>query len=155
MPSSHHFPPRVVQVRKNGLLVVAIGLQVVAPDEISTPTKAVRMRVGTEAGSSSSNKLRTINEKIVRMRGKGDGSIAYMYPSRRVPIGFGVSWNPVDGKDMLGCYKNHWLEEMHNIKGGWLLKGKDNKCSRTSSTRTSAAGSCSLRTSAAAGIGIE
>ncbi|GJV62050.1 hypothetical protein Tco_1468150, partial [Tanacetum coccineum] len=91
----------VVQVRKNGLLVVAIGLQVVAPDEISTPTKAVRMRVGTEAGSSSSNKLRTINEKIVSMRGK------------RVPIGFGVSWNPVDGKDMLGHLGSIWRKYIH------------------------------------------
>ncbi|GKD60234.1 hypothetical protein Tco_1297743 [Tanacetum coccineum] len=78
-----------------------------SPDE--TPTSGVwmkgvvvRMRgvgvrvrggsedVGSEVGSSSSNRrLKTINGKIVRMRGKGDGSRAYMYLGRRKPIGFG------------------------------------------------------------------
>ncbi|GJS06787.1 transposase, MuDR, MULE transposase domain protein [Tanacetum coccineum] len=58
--------------------------------------------VSYESGSSSSNRLRTINGKIVRMRGKGDGSRAYMYPGGRKPIGFGVSWDPVDGEAMLG-----------------------------------------------------
>ncbi|GJU40435.1 hypothetical protein Tco_1193392 [Tanacetum coccineum] len=58
--------------------------------------------VTCESGSSSSNRLWTINGKIVRMRGKGDGSSAYMYPGGRKPIGFGVSWDPIDGEAMLG-----------------------------------------------------
>ncbi|GJW37856.1 hypothetical protein Tco_0060776 [Tanacetum coccineum] len=75
----------------------------------SAQTSALRMRQGgvsmrgayvrkiggtkdvtCESRSSSSNRLRTINGKIVRMRGKGDGSRAYMYPGGRKPIGFGI-----------------------------------------------------------------
>ncbi|GJT89106.1 phospholipase-like protein [Tanacetum coccineum] len=58
--------------------------------------------VSNESGSSISNRLRTVNEKIVRSRGIGDGSRASMYPGRIKPIGFGVSWDPVDGEAMLG-----------------------------------------------------
>ncbi|GKA29780.1 hypothetical protein Tco_0716025 [Tanacetum coccineum] len=122
------------------MLVVAIGLQVVAPNDIFTPTSAVRMRGGSEAGSSS-NRLRTISGKKVIMRRKGDGSRAYMYPNGRFPIGQLELHQKTVGSML--CYKNqcwnHWSEEMHNIKGGWLLKGEDNKCSKTSSTRTSVA----------------
>ncbi|GKF14229.1 hypothetical protein Tco_0055691 [Tanacetum coccineum] len=82
------------------MLVVAIGLQVVAPNDIFTPTSAVRMRGGSEAGSSS-NRLRTISGKKVIMRRKGDGSRAYMYPNGRFPIGQ-CFWDPVDGDVMLG-----------------------------------------------------
>ncbi|GJT75721.1 hypothetical protein Tco_1042446 [Tanacetum coccineum] len=99
-----------------------IGFEMSSPDEISTQTSGVRMRgdvvrmrgagvrirdssedVGSEVGSSSSNRrLKTINGKIVRMRWKGDGSRAYMYHGGRKPIGFGVSWDPVNGEAMLG-----------------------------------------------------
>ncbi|GJR29444.1 hypothetical protein Tco_1105676 [Tanacetum coccineum] len=93
-----------------------VELEMSSPDEIYTPTSAMRMRgagvrmrggsedVSSEAGSSSSNKrLRTINGKIVRMRGKGDRSRAYMYPGGRKPIGFGVSWDPVNGEATYTC----------------------------------------------------
>nr|GEV25193.1 hypothetical protein [Tanacetum cinerariifolium] len=62
--------------------------------------------VSCEHGSSSNNKLRTINGNIVRMRRKRDGSRAYMYSSGRKPKGFGVSCDPVDGKAMIRvkCY---------------------------------------------------
>ncbi|GJV34167.1 hypothetical protein Tco_1394567 [Tanacetum coccineum] len=99
-----------------------VGFEMSSSDEISTPTSGVRMRgggvrmrgvgvrmrggsedVSSEAGSSSSNRrLRTITRKIVRMRGKGDGSRAYMYLGGRKPIRFGVSWDPVDEEAMLG-----------------------------------------------------
>ncbi|GKB73037.1 hypothetical protein Tco_0934449 [Tanacetum coccineum] len=96
-----------------------VDLEISAPDKGSTPLvrmrgdgvrmggDGVRMRgdsedVSSEAGSSSINRLRTINGKIVRMREKGDGSRAYMYPGGRKLIGFGVSWDPVDGEAILG-----------------------------------------------------
>ncbi|GKB01908.1 hypothetical protein Tco_0829952 [Tanacetum coccineum] len=72
------------------MLVVAIGLQVVAPNDIFTPTSVVRMRGGSEAVSSeagsSSNRLRTISGKKVIMRRKGDGSRAYMYLNGRINV---------------------------------------------------------------------
>nr|GEW31696.1 hypothetical protein [Tanacetum cinerariifolium] len=120
----------VVQVRKNGILVVAIGLQVVAPNDIFTPTSVVRMRGGSEALSSearsSSNRLGTINGKIVRRRRKEDGSRAYMYPNRRINVTF-----------------------LQNAMGYMHQLGKDNKCSRTSAT-----GTFSSRTIAAAEPGL-
>ncbi|GKD99228.1 hypothetical protein Tco_1387212 [Tanacetum coccineum] len=58
--------------------------------------------VTCEYRSNNTNRLRTINGKIVRMRGKGDGSRAYMYPGGRKPIGISVSWDPVDEDAMLG-----------------------------------------------------
>nr|GEX15933.1 protein ABHD11 isoform X1 [Tanacetum cinerariifolium] len=99
-----------------------VGFEMSSPDEIFTPTSGVRMRGGgvrmmgagvrmrcgsedvcSEVGSCNSNRrLRTINEKIVRNRGKGDGSRAYMYPGESKPIGFDVSWDTVDGEAMLG-----------------------------------------------------
>ncbi|GKC82182.1 hypothetical protein Tco_1137899, partial [Tanacetum coccineum] len=54
--------------------------------------------ISNESGSSISNTLRTVNGKIVRTRGIADGSRASMYPGGIKPIGFGVSWDPVDGK---------------------------------------------------------
>nr|GEU88014.1 harbinger transposase-derived protein [Tanacetum cinerariifolium] len=58
--------------------------------------------VTNESSSNISNRLRSINRKVVRMRGKGDGSRACMYPGGRKHVGFGVSWDPVDGEAMLG-----------------------------------------------------
>ena len=55
----------------------------------------------SEPGVSNS-RLRTINGKIVRWRGKGDGSKAHRYPGGIKPLGYGVSWDPVDGEAMLG-----------------------------------------------------
>ncbi|GKC08232.1 tetratricopeptide-like helical domain, DYW domain protein [Tanacetum coccineum] len=46
--------------------------------------------------------LRTINGKVVRTKGRGDGSRSRMYPNGIRPIGYGVSWDPVDGETMLG-----------------------------------------------------
>ncbi|GJT96953.1 RNA-directed DNA polymerase, eukaryota, reverse transcriptase zinc-binding domain protein [Tanacetum coccineum] len=52
--------------------------------------------------SSSMNGLRTVNGKVVSSRGRGDGSKSRMYPHGIRPIGFGVSWDPIDGQTMLG-----------------------------------------------------
>ncbi|GJW07968.1 hypothetical protein Tco_1570391 [Tanacetum coccineum] len=46
--------------------------------------------------------LRTVNGKVVRSKGKGDGSRSRMYPNGIRPIGYGVSWDSVDGETMLG-----------------------------------------------------
>ncbi|GJZ84690.1 cellulose synthase [Tanacetum coccineum] len=47
--------------------------------------------------------LRTGKRKNdVRTRGIGDGSRSRMYPNGIRPIGYGVSWDPVDGETMLG-----------------------------------------------------
>ncbi|GKB72324.1 hypothetical protein Tco_0933736, partial [Tanacetum coccineum] len=54
-----------------------------------------------DTGSSSINKLRTVNGKVVSSRGRGDGSKSRMYPFGISPIGFGVSWDPIDGQTML------------------------------------------------------
>ncbi|GJZ61387.1 hypothetical protein Tco_0617524 [Tanacetum coccineum] len=64
-----------------------VGFEMSLPDEISTTTSGLRMRGGG-----------------VRMRGAGVRmrSRAYMYPGGRKPIGFCVSWDPVDKEDMLG-----------------------------------------------------
>ncbi|GKC84701.1 transposase, MuDR, plant, partial [Tanacetum coccineum] len=60
-------------------------------------------------GSSSMNKLRTINGKVVSSSGKGDGSKSRMYPGDIRPIGFGVSWDPIDGQTMLGMQNSMGL----------------------------------------------
>ncbi|GJS62952.1 hypothetical protein Tco_0677516 [Tanacetum coccineum] len=52
--------------------------------------------------SSSMNKLRIINGKVVTSRGRGDGSKSRMYPGGIRTIGFGVSWDSIDGHTMLG-----------------------------------------------------
>ena len=48
------------------------------------------------------SQLRCVNGKVVRSRGRGDGSKARMYLGGIKPIGFGVSWDPTDGEPMLG-----------------------------------------------------
>ncbi|GJR99820.1 transposase, MuDR, plant [Tanacetum coccineum] len=53
-------------------------------------------------GSSSMNKLRTVNGKVVSSRGRGDRSKSRMYPFGIRPIGFAVSWDPIDGQTTLG-----------------------------------------------------
>nr|GEU75308.1 hypothetical protein [Tanacetum cinerariifolium] len=45
--------------------------------------------------------LRTVNGKVVRTKGRGDGSRFRMYPNGIRPI-WGVSWDPVNGETMLG-----------------------------------------------------
>ncbi|GJS19594.1 tetratricopeptide-like helical domain, DYW domain protein [Tanacetum coccineum] len=46
--------------------------------------------------------LRTVNGKVVRTKGRGDGLRSRMYHNGIRPIGYGVSWDPVDGETMLG-----------------------------------------------------
>ncbi|GJV58950.1 hypothetical protein Tco_1465050 [Tanacetum coccineum] len=41
-------------------------------------------------------------EKFFITRGRGDGSRSRMYPNGIRPIGYGVSWDPVDEETMLG-----------------------------------------------------
>ncbi|GJW45561.1 hypothetical protein Tco_0077207 [Tanacetum coccineum] len=52
--------------------------------------------IGSTTSEAGSSGLKTINGKLVRNRGKKDGSRAYMYPGGIKPIGFGVSWDPLD-----------------------------------------------------------
>ncbi|GJU69631.1 hypothetical protein Tco_1255890 [Tanacetum coccineum] len=56
----------------------------------------------SESRSSCRNKLRTINGKVVRSREREDGSMSRMYPGDIRQIGFGVSYDPIDGETMLG-----------------------------------------------------
>ena len=88
-----------------------VGVRI-SPNSKALRGKGVRMMGGTvgipscETSSSepgvSNSRLRTINGKIVRWRGKGDGSKAHRYPGGIKPLGYGVSWDPVDGEAMLG-----------------------------------------------------
>ncbi|GKF40268.1 hypothetical protein Tco_0120329, partial [Tanacetum coccineum] len=79
--------------------------------EMSTPTSpspAVRLRGGIyirgnspiKAASTESRGrgLMTVNGKVVRSRGRGDGSKSKMHPGGIRPIGYGVSWDLVDGE---------------------------------------------------------
>ncbi|GKF58106.1 hypothetical protein Tco_0171643, partial [Tanacetum coccineum] len=86
--------------------------------EMSTPntaSSAIKIKEGAwirspkkerssyvDSGSSRINKLRTVNDKVLSCRGRGDGSKSIMYPFGIRPIGFGVSWDPIDGQTMLG-----------------------------------------------------
>nr|GEZ31048.1 hypothetical protein [Tanacetum cinerariifolium]GEZ31051.1 hypothetical protein [Tanacetum cinerariifolium] len=65
----------------------------------------------SESGSSSRNKLRTINGKVVRSRGREDGSMSRMYPGDIRPIGFDVSYDPIDGETMLGIHNSMGLSK--------------------------------------------
>nr|GFA12163.1 tetratricopeptide-like helical domain, DYW domain protein [Tanacetum cinerariifolium] len=67
------------------------------PVEISTPFVDLEMSALDE-GPTPPVRIRG----AVRMRRKEDGSRAYMYPGGKKPIGFGISWDPVDGEAMLG-----------------------------------------------------
>ncbi|GJY67785.1 MAK10-like protein [Tanacetum coccineum] len=78
--------------------------------EMSTPdTASSSVRTSGDSGSSSMNKLRTVNGKVVSSRGRGDGSKSRMYPFGIRPIGFGVSWVPNDGQTMLGMQNSMGL----------------------------------------------
>ncbi|GKF59579.1 hypothetical protein Tco_0176365 [Tanacetum coccineum] len=59
--------------------------------------------------SSSMNKLRTVNGNVVSSRGRGDGSKSRMHPFGIRPIGFGMSWDPIDGQTMLGMHNSMGL----------------------------------------------
>ncbi|GJZ53679.1 bifunctional aspartokinase/homoserine dehydrogenase I [Tanacetum coccineum] len=95
------------------------GFEMSTPDTASSAVRtsggAIKLREGVwirspekerssyaDTGSSSINKLRTVNGKVVSSRGRGDGSKSRMYPFGIRPIGFGVSWDPIDGQTMLG-----------------------------------------------------
>ncbi|GJT78122.1 transposase, MuDR, plant [Tanacetum coccineum] len=95
------------------------GFEMSTPDTASSVVRtsrgAIKLREGVwirspekemssyaDTGSSSINKLRTINGKVVSSRGRGDGSKSIMYPFGIRPIGFSVSWDPIDGQTMLG-----------------------------------------------------
>lgn len=122
MPTGCSAPPQIS--------TPPVGFEMSTPDKLPSPTRGVGVRIrgrgrgvlmrgagvrmmggsvgipSSEAASSeqgvSNRRLRTINGKVVRMRGKGDGSKAHMYPGGIKPIGFGLSWDPVDGEPMLG-----------------------------------------------------
>nr|GEW18714.1 zf-CCHC domain-containing protein/DUF4219 domain-containing protein/UBN2 domain-containing protein [Tanacetum cinerariifolium] len=63
-----------------------IGFEMSSPDEIFTQTSVVRMRGGgarMRGGSEDGNKM---DQELI------------CYPGGRKPIGFGVSWDPIDGE---------------------------------------------------------
>ncbi|GJU96626.1 hypothetical protein Tco_1321382, partial [Tanacetum coccineum] len=95
------------------------GFEMSTPDTASSAVKtsegAIKHRKGVwirspekqrssyaDTGSSSINKLRTVNGKVVSSRGIGGGSKLRMYPFGIRPIGVGVSWDLIDGQTMLG-----------------------------------------------------
>ncbi|GJU22648.1 (R)-mandelonitrile lyase-like protein [Tanacetum coccineum] len=72
-----------------------------------TPTRDGSARVRTPTSVSHVGDsvcggfvFKTINGKTVRSRGRGDGSKSSAYPHGIRPIGFGVSWDPIDGEPM-------------------------------------------------------
>ncbi|GJW26445.1 hypothetical protein Tco_0040256 [Tanacetum coccineum] len=78
-----------------------------------TPTRDGSARVRTPTSVSHVGDsvcggfvFKTINGKTVRSRGRGDGSKSSAYPHGIRPIGFGVSWDPIDGEPMLGVHQN-------------------------------------------------
>ncbi|GJV92542.1 hypothetical protein Tco_1540355 [Tanacetum coccineum] len=56
----------------------------------------------SKPASNKSRGLRTFNGKVVTSRGRGDGSKSKMYPGGIRSIGYGVSWDLIDGETMLG-----------------------------------------------------
>ncbi|GKA61982.1 hypothetical protein Tco_0761501 [Tanacetum coccineum] len=82
------------------------GFEMSIPDTVSSVVRSnggVRIRgEDVDSGSNNINKLRTINGKVVTSRERRDGSKSRMYPGGIRPIGFGVSWDPIDGQTMLG-----------------------------------------------------
>ena len=59
-------------------------------------------RFSEPGNSREGDGLTRVNGKLVRTRGRGDGSRARMYPQGIKPIGYGVSYDPIDGEPMLG-----------------------------------------------------
>nr|GEV65241.1 hypothetical protein [Tanacetum cinerariifolium] len=102
-------PENKVEELENGTCAQTSALRVRrggAPVRGNTLRKTCGSKsITNESSSNISNKLRTINGKVFRMRVKGDGSRACMYPGGRKPIDFGVLWDSVDGEAMLGVSK--------------------------------------------------
>nr|GEX06871.1 hypothetical protein [Tanacetum cinerariifolium] len=65
---------------------------------VRTPTKVSQVGESVSGGFV----FKTINGKTVRSEGGGDGSKYSAYSHRIRPIGFGVSWDPIDREPMLG-----------------------------------------------------
>ncbi|GJU33170.1 hypothetical protein Tco_1176759 [Tanacetum coccineum] len=57
---------------------------------------------GSASGIQGSQVFKRVNGKAVRQRGRGDGSKSSAYPHGIRPIGYGVSWDPIDGETMVG-----------------------------------------------------
>ncbi|GJT13992.1 hypothetical protein Tco_0861034 [Tanacetum coccineum] len=92
------------------------GFEMSTPDTASSATSggAIKLREGVwirspekerssnaDSGSSSMNKLRTVNGKVVSSRGRRDGSKSRMYPGGIRPIGFSNS---------MGLSRHAWSE---------------------------------------------
>ncbi|GKC58426.1 hypothetical protein Tco_1086024 [Tanacetum coccineum] len=92
------------------------GFEMSTPDTTSSATSggAIKLREGVwirspekerssnaDSGSSSMNKLRIMNGKVVSSRGRRDGSKSRMYPGGIRPIGFSNS---------MGLSKHAWSE---------------------------------------------
>ncbi|PWA49794.1 tetratricopeptide-like helical domain, DYW domain protein [Artemisia annua] len=83
-------------------------LHLILPTQMSTPPlgqggRFVHAGRFSEPGNSrEGDGLTRVNGKLVRTRGRGDGSRARMYPQEIKPIGYGVSYDPIDGEPMLG-----------------------------------------------------
>ncbi|GKA65807.1 hypothetical protein Tco_0765514 [Tanacetum coccineum] len=56
----------------------------------------------TKFSTNESSGLRTMNGNVVRSMGRGDGSRSRIYPDGIRPIGYGVSWDSINGETMLG-----------------------------------------------------
>nr|GEZ73753.1 hypothetical protein [Tanacetum cinerariifolium] len=65
-----------------------------------TPTRGAKTAASFAPSSPSVGfkmSASQVNGKVVRTRGRGDGSRSRMYPNGIIPIGHGVSWDLVDG----------------------------------------------------------
>ncbi|GKC05731.1 hypothetical protein Tco_0997341, partial [Tanacetum coccineum] len=57
---------------------------------------------GSASGIQGSQVFKRVNGKAVRQIRRGDGSKSSAYPHGIRPIGYGVSWDPIDGETMVG-----------------------------------------------------
>ncbi|GKA64622.1 hypothetical protein Tco_0764329 [Tanacetum coccineum] len=97
--------------------------------EMSTPTSpipGVRLRGGVYIRGNSPIKvasfesrgrgLMTVNGKVVKSRGRGDGSKSKMYLDGIRPIGYGVSWDPVDEETMPGGEDKEHMDDQDQME---------------------------------------
>ncbi|GJX12936.1 reverse transcriptase domain-containing protein [Tanacetum coccineum] len=67
--------------------------------KVSTPSSP---SVGFKMSTTSASAGVRVTGSVVSSRGRGDGSKSKMYPDGIRPIGYGVSWDLIDGETMLG-----------------------------------------------------
>ncbi|GJZ93380.1 hypothetical protein Tco_0665445 [Tanacetum coccineum] len=87
---------------KWGNVSVRGGKVTSTPSTPSTPPPGFEMSTSDTAIRAVRTSGGAIKLKEVSSKGRGDGSKSRMYPFSIRPIGFGMSWDPIDGQTMLG-----------------------------------------------------